>query len=139
MQKLPKNIEDKDFLGRAIFSSKGFNKSKKIRYHVFFRKDDQSLSVDRFDFCSIKDLTDIQDKNAEQRSKNESQKRSFYGWAKIQAVHASASRRQLHATPLKDNPYHADIILPKNIDRDTERMHAKELAFHSKWTLRAIS
>lgn len=136
MTKVPEEITNDEFLGRAIFSSK-----KKINLHVFLEKPGQSsLSMDRFGFCSIKDLTDIQDKNAEQRSKNESQKRSFYGWAKIQARKIRAEDRQLKFTPIEgSNPYHADIILPKNIDRDTEKMHAEELADNSEWTPKAIS
>ena len=124
-------INDDDLLGRAVFSSKPAKKAAKgtVRDSVFLEKPGiVSLSVDRFGFCSEKELTSIQDKNAELRSQKEPKKRSFYGWVKIKAKMAGRSERKVQATPQEENPYHADIILPKGIDRDQQIAHARELA-----------
>ena len=133
------SINDDDLLGRAAFSSKEEKQARSghIRYTIFLEKEGNNLlSVDRFGFCSEAKLTDIQDKNAELRSKTELKQRSFYGWAKITAIIARKNRRTVQSTPLESNPYHADINLPEGIDRDDQKEHAKELASNAEWTPR---
>ncbi|MDE0518479.1 MAG: hypothetical protein OXH36_02835 [Bdellovibrionales bacterium] len=133
-----KNIHDDDFLGRAVFSSGQVKRAIRgnIDFNIFFYKESRSLSVDRFGFCSKKILTQIQDKNAELRSRTEGRKRSFYGWAKIEARDVRKNGGTVQATPIKDNPYHADINLPENIEVDEKINYAKKLASDSKWTPR---
>lgn len=132
------SISNEDFLGRGIFKSKQAKRATKgnIDFDIFFYKESKSLSVDRFGFCSKKILSQIQDKNAELRSQTEEIQRSFYGWAKIKAIIARRNRRTVQATPTKDNPYHADINLPENLERDEKISHAKELASESTWVSR---
>ncbi len=132
----PKNIEDDDLLGRAIFSSREAKRATvgKIRSSVFTEKLNKSLSVDRFNFCSDKELTNIQDKNAQVRSTKEKTQRSFYGWASLKVFDARKENRKVQSTPIKENPYHADIILPEDIEtEDDQREHAINLAESSKW------
>ena len=130
-----KNIKDEDFLGRGIFSSGQAKRAIRgnIDFHIFFYKGSKSLSVDRFGFCSKEKLTQIQDKNADLRSKTEGIKRSFYGWAEIETKLVRKSGGTVQATPTTDNPYHADINLPKNINRDEKISYAKTLASSSEW------
>ena len=130
-----KTINDEDFLGRGIFSSGQAKRAIRgnIDFNIFFYKDSKSLSVDRFGFCSTEKLTQIQDKNAELRSKMEGTKRSFYGWAEIETKSVRKNGGTVHATPTTDNPYHADINLPKNIQRDEQINCAKKLASYSEW------
>ena len=133
------SINDDDLLGRAAFSSREEKRARSghIMYTIFLEKEDNNLlSVDRFGFCSEAKLTDIQDKNAELRSKTESKRRSFYGWAKITAIIACTKGRTIQSTPLESNPYHADVNLPEGIDRDGQKEHAKELASNAEWTPR---
>ena len=132
------SVSNEDFLGRGIFSSGQAKRAIRgnIGFNVFFYKQGKSLSVDRFSFCSKKILTQIQDKNAELRSQTEGIQRSFYGWAKIKAIIARRNRRTVQSTPTEDNPYHADINLPKNLERDEKISHAKELASDSTWVSR---
>lgn len=61
--------------------------------------------------------------------------RTFYGWAVVTARNASTNGRQVIASPLLDNPYHADIILPDAAveDREEQKCHAQELADASTW------
>ena len=125
--KLSENINDNDDLGRGSFSTKDVNKAGKIRYSLFFYKKKDTISVDRlFGFC-LEKLTAIQDKHAEKRKQN------FYGWASIKALDARKNSRKVQSSPIENNPYHANIILPKNIEDDDRRSSAKELAFYSKW------
>ena len=120
------SIKDNDLLGRAIFQSK-YAKSK-IHPRVFIEKRNCSISMDRFGFCSDKDLINIQDKNAQSRGSQ----RSFYGWAKLKAIDARKENREVKSTPIKENPYHADIILPKDT-KDDLITHATSLAVSSDW------
>ena len=125
--KLSKNINDNDELGRGSFSKNDVNKAGKIRYNLFFYKGKETISVDRLFESCLEKLTDIQDENAQEREQK------FYGWASIKALNARKNGRKVQSSPIKSNPYHANIILPKNTEDDDRRSHAKELAFHSKW------
>ena len=135
-------IKNDDLLGRAVFSSRQAKKAQKakVENNVFLEKPGNlSFSVDRFNLCSKKEPTCIQDKNAKLRPVKESKKRSFYGWVNIKAKIARRNNRILRASPTKANPYHAEIILPddKN-DRDAQIAHAWELASNAEptWTSR---
>ncbi len=128
-----KNIKDNDLLGRAVFSrrrAKWAARDSYIAHDIFLEKKDRPLSVDRFGRCLEKKLIDIQDKNAELRSKK------FYGWAKLTALEACRSGRTVQASPVKANPFHADIILPEGIEKEERVTHAKELASNSEWAPR---
>ena len=140
---MDQTINDDDLLGRAVFSSRQARKAKRgvVEDSIFLKKPGSvSLSVDRFGFYSEKELTSIQDKNAELRSQKEL-RRSFYGWVNIKAEKACRNNRKVQATPKEgSNPYHADIILPEGIDRDQQITHARELASNvdvdTTWTSR---
>ncbi len=60
---------------------------------------------------------------------------TFYGWAVITTEYAENNGRQVVYTPLPDNPYHTDIILPDSAaeNRDEQIRHAQELADASLW------
>ena len=136
---IPEEINDNDLLGRACFSSKDGKKARlnHIKHTIFLEKiGELLLSVDRFDFCSFEELTDIQDKNAKARSTPES-KRSFYGWAQIRTLEACQSGRKVKSSPLPNNRYHADIILPEDTNEDDQVEHANKLADNAKWVTRA--
>ena len=131
---ISKNIKDDDLLGRAIFSSSRMKRAKKghIDFHSFFKKGSNSISMDRFGFCSNKTLTKIQDKNAELRPQN------FYGWLQmtVNIVRGIKQERTVKAIPTTENPYHADVVLPNTVTDDFARKaHAKEIASNKsiKW------
>ena len=133
--KLPKNIDDNDSLGRAIFSSNDTRKAKnsKIRHNVFMEnKPEATISVDRFDFCPQEELINIQDQNAKKRS-TEGTRRSFYGWARLKAINARKEERKVESNTVPENPYHAEIILPEPHTKDHQIDHAHELAYYSNW------
>ena len=128
-------IKNEDILGRAVFSNKQAKKASRgiVEDNIFLERQGASLSVDRVGFCSTQELTSIQNKNAELRSQKESKKRSFYGWVNVEAKIARGNHRRVQATPMRSNPYHAEIILPKDIDRDEQITHARELASNTTW------
>lgn len=88
------------------------------------------ISVDRLDSApSLDKLVEIADIAAVNRQ------RSFYGWAILKAEKAINDGREVLASPQKNNPYHADIILP---DEATEKLeiqqsHAQQLADSATW------
>ena len=150
--KFPNYINDDDKLGRFSLSSKQARRaiSGNIDPQIFFdTKDKQIISVDRLFLSHLKKLTEIQDKNAEERSKSEIQKwekgelkqkgqpkqRSFYGWASLTALEAQQDDRQVKPSPIPENPYHADITLPEDT-HDAYILHAKALAAKSEWVER---
>ena len=62
--------------------------------------------------------------------------RLFYGWATLTVAHASANGRSVRASPLANNPYHADIelnIRPNLERRDAQKQHADDLAARAHW------
>ena len=73
---VPENIEDDDLIGRAIFSSKQAKKT--IRPIVFIENINKTLSIDRFGFCSLEELSTIQDQNAKKEIRGK--KPTFFLW-----------------------------------------------------------
>ena len=61
--------------------------------------------------------------------------RNIYGWFVVSARNAALMGRQLEATKVEGNPYHADIVLPDKdcMDKLRRLQHAQSLASHSEW------
>ena len=65
--------------------------------------------------------------------------RKFRGWAILTVEDAKANRRDVEATPVDANPFHADILLnlPDGLSdldrRDTQKRHATDLARRAHW------
>ena len=129
---VPIDISDQEKLARGIFSESIAKRAhRKIPKTVFLEKrGEKNLSVDRIDVASSIDiLVEISDKIAKNRQ------RPFCGWAVIIAENASDNGREVLSTPLQDNPYHADIILPDAavIEREEQKTHAQQLADKATW------
>ena len=128
-------LDDNELLGRAIFSS-----SSKGRPHDFIvrcknnkTEISSEISVDFFKpypECLVK-LTYIQDQNAKKREPVNTRK--FYGWAKLTVANATKDNRDIKLDPIPENKYHANIILPDNIDEDAKIEHANQLSNLSVW------
>ena len=123
-------------LGRSVLSSGQAKRARRSRvpFHLFLEKEGEiRLSVDRLDVAPPEEAVKIADRMAATRH------RTFYGWAVVVVEDASANGRQVIASPLHENPYHADIILPDAVveDREEQKRHAKELADASAWRGRA--
>ena len=123
-------------LGRSVLSSSQARRARRSRvpFHLFLEKKGKThLSVDRLDIAPQEEAVQIADRMAAARH------RAFYGWAVVVVEEASANGRQVIASPLHENPYHADIILPDAVieDREEQKRHAKELVDASTWRGRA--
>lgn len=129
---VPKDIAPEEELGRGVFSEKHKHRATRSRvpFHVFLEKPGKTeISVDRLRIAPPGEARTIADKVAAAR------KRAFHGWAFVIAERAVSNKRRVTASPLPDNPYHADIILPQLTadDREEQKRHAQELADASEW------
>lgn len=129
---VPHQIHPRESLGRGVFSSSERKRARnsRIRYYVFLEKEGVAeISVDRLDHAPSAEAAAIADGNAAARN------RTFYGWAVVSAQKATANGRSVKAGPKRDNPYHADIVLPTSTAEDREEQigHAQELADNSSW------
>ena len=127
-------ITPSDFLGRGIFQS---NQARSIIPTTVFREkiNVDRLSVDRLDLASNAEMAEIADRVAAGRGPS----RNFYGWAVVSVAVAERDGRTVEATPLLDDPYHADIVLnlPVDADRtDAAIQHAQSLARHAHFRSR---
>lgn len=117
-------------LGRRVFS--GNAAKTPVPPHVFLNRGSRDISVDRLTRVPLLD-TVIADADAAalQRGAN----RRFYGWAVVGAEDVIAAGCQVAASPLPNNPYHADIVLPDATveDADSHRECAVALAGVSDW------
>ena len=119
-------------LGRGVFSTNNAKRAKRSRIpaHVFLEKPGEpKISVDKLSVAPLDEVVKIAEGVAVVRGA------TFYGWAIVAAERIRENGRQVVATPLPDNPYHADILLPESAaeDREKQQRHAQELADASRW------
>ena len=124
-------VQPSEDLGRGVFSRGTARRSRRSVPHTVFleKPGNPTISVDRLGIAPIADALDHARDVASRRE------RSFYGWAIINAEQAASSERRVSATPLPDNPFHADIELPDSAQEEREEQvrHARELADASRW------
>lgn len=139
---LPKTIQDDEMLGRSVFSSSAEKRARRgiiIRDIFLVRRDDNCISVDRMDHASDEEMALLADARGEGRNSE------FYGWATLNAADAAGAvslndaiyRRAIEASPLRENPYHANIVMAlpdANLERrDIQKQHALALAANAEW------
>ncbi len=132
MMKVPNNIAMEEELGRDVFSKRKAKRAQRsgARLNVFLEKlGETDISVDRLSVAPPDEAIAIADNVALERNK------IFYGWAVVTTEEVSSNQRQVIASPLPTNPYHADIVLPSVAaeDREEQKRHAQELADASRW------
>ena len=132
MAEIFEHVGFQEELARGVFSSRNAKRAKRSRVpaYVFLEKlGERKISVDRLSVAPLEDVVKISERVAAERGA------SFYGWAIVAAKRIRENRREVIATPLSDNPYHADILLPKSAveDRENQQQHAQELADASRW------
>ena len=129
----PGDVTGEEELGRRVYSGRAAQRASRSRVPltVFLEKAGVSdLSSDRLSIAPPAEAIAIAVRDGIARSA------SFYGWAVVTADQASQNGRRAVATPLPDNPYHADICLPELSSedyRDEQKRHAQELADLSTW------
>ena len=130
----PEEVRDEEDLGRGIFSSRHAKRSQRsgVPFNIFLeRQGVGEISVDRLSHAPESEAVLIAEKVGRSRSQR------FFGWAIVSAIQARLNDRKVVSSPLPDfdNPYHADILLPRDAveDRDEQTRHAKLLADASRW------
>ena len=97
---------------------------------MFLEKEGEpKISVDRLSVAPPDVATEIAEAVAAKRNA------TFYGWAFLTASRTRENGREALASPIENNPYHADIVLPQSAveDREEQKRHALELADASDW------
>ena len=134
----PQKIEDAEELGRGVFSRRNAERARRSRvpFRAFLEKQGETkISVDRLSAAPPEEVAGIASAVGEKRGA------PFYGWAFLTASRARENGREAVASPIADNPHHADIVLPQAAaeDREEQKRHAQELADASSWRERPDS
>jgi hypothetical protein len=131
---VPADLQPSDPLGRHVTSRKDAAKARRrIRPHHFVPKlNSDRLSVDRLDHQPNETMANIAARVTRASGK------PFCGWIVVSVEAARHMNRRVEVTPLLDNPYHADIVLPVpySIDPDERnivRRHALNLALSAEF------
>ena len=128
MSELPA-VRESGSVGRAVFQSDQWKKVRKNAGDtppaVFLvPKDMDRISVHILG-DDLKDTAKRCDDIAKQRGAN----RTFYGWAEVPVAIAEQHDRTVIASPTHDDPWHADIVLPREPSGKVAlERHAEELA-----------
>ena len=121
-------------LGRSVFSSRQSRTAANtgVPFHVFLeRTGEREISVDRLTLAPLAEAVANATRVAEQRNPP----RNFYGWAVVRSEQVRAAGYEVNDSPLPDNRYHADIILPDDAmeNADAQRQYAIKLAGMARW------
>ena len=130
----PGPVGDWEELGRSIFSSRQSRTAANtgVPFQVFLERAGQrEISIDRLTLAPPADAA----ANALRAAAQRNPPRNFYGWAVVVAQHIRNAGCAVMASPLPDNRYHADIILPDDAvgDADAQREYAIKMAGMSRW------
>ena len=131
-------------LGRSVFSSSAARRADRgtiVRDAFLVRLEDDCVSADRMDYAPVETMASLANARGEER------RTTFYGWATLIAGAARSGdaeyRRTVEASPLPENPYHANIVmavLGADVERrDIQKQHALALAKCAKWLPRPHS
>ena len=120
-------------LGRRVFSGKESRRAARAGVPAsVFAEPGSRLSVDRVTRAPyLATLVANADTAASERGAT----RQFYGWAVASVEDVIAIGCQVAESPLPDNPYHADIVLPDVAveSADAQSQYAVALAGVSAW------
>ena len=131
---LPRHVDDGEELGRAVFSNRQRQAAERGRapYSAFFeRAGVRTISVTRMSYAPAAEAAAIGDAVGARREPPA----TLHGWLIVAAFRVRAIGCDAAASPLGENPYHADVVLPAIAaeDRDAQRAFAQRLAQASLW------
>lgn len=127
-------VAETEELSRCVLASTVAKKARKEQMlpSTFMEREGVcTISVLRTSIASDAEVVRIEERMARNRDPN----RTIYGWFVVSAKNAALMKRQLEATKVEGNPYHADIVLPNKdfMDKLRRLQHAQSLASHSEW------
>ena len=128
-------VGDWEELGRCVFSRSQRRIAANagvIPYEVFLERiGERKISVDRLNRTTPEEAAAKARRVGEQRNPA----RNFYGWAVIDAEQVRKAGCSVEHSPLLDNPYHADIVLPDSAMENQEKQehYAFDLANMARW------
>ena len=119
-------------LGRSVHSSKVARRALRMKTdaNIFRpRLGNRRVSVDRISIAPSENILQLAIERGKSRGSG------FYGWAIIARDKVLEIGCTVEATPVSGNPYHADIIFPKEAENDQfeSARYAKRLARASRW------
>ncbi len=129
-------LNEAENLGRSVCSSKSAkkaNRAKPIPEVFLVRLDDDRISVDRMDHAERREMANLATIRGQGRGNGS---KDLRGWALLSVNHAAANGRTVVASPLPDNPYHADICLnlPESGERrERQKEYSVDLAARAYW------
>ena len=138
-EEAPGSIAKEDRLGREERSQKSARRSfrrlkeeGKARVPVLRFKSPRNsneIPVNRMDLAPVDTMAELGMRNARSLGK------SFWGWYILTTGDVEGVGCSVKPSPLDDNPYHADIVIPVALDaegrRDDVIEYATGLAYHS--------
>ena len=143
------NIPASGRVGRGVFTGKEQRKARngRVPSSVFFDSPASgAISVHRLTsrpgeipaadsgLASDETMAEIGDRDAAERGAKDGTTRTFYGWGELSVQDAAEDGRKVIASPLPENPWHADIILPAaDVGDKARRRHAENLAARAIW------
>ena len=136
---LPSTISINEKLGREEWSRSAARRAHRklasgVPAHARVNKftpprNSNELSINRMDFAPEAELAEIGSRNAEHSGN------TFWGWYTFTALDVEEVGCSVRFSPLPDNPYHGDIVLPVALDaedrRDALREYAMGLAYRA--------
>ena len=138
---VPAVIDNKDTLGREESSASTARKVYRNRHSRSrggpsvrkFKppKNSNKISVNRLGFAPDSEMAEIGFRHAATLEK------SFWGWYVLNAEDVEEVGCTVEASPALDNPYHADIVMPVELDakeREEELIeYARDLAYRASF------
>ena len=141
--KPPDDLTKDELLARSVFSTKHFKKSKSVGYadkvfpKAFEPPKDKDHAGQFLDEVSVDRCRYLQENRALQLGEQKAAERNltFYGWAIIEKSTVARKGCDAIASPVNDNPAHANIKLPIDdiTDQKDLRAYLGELADNCCW------
>ena len=125
-------------LGRRIFSRSTARDAAKNRvpFHLFLEKASvKELSVDRLTVAEPEGIAEVVADALQAAANRPSPPNTFSGWAVVNVEAVRETGCHVKDSPLPNNRYHADIILPDTAmeNKEAQQGYATTLAGKAKW------
>lgn len=133
MPQIPKEIGSSERLGRRITDTKKAERAASGRIiPPVFKDRSGEISIDRLDYPDERALI------PQLLATDKETGREIKGWAVVLAEDASKDGRETISSPLADNPFHGEILIPPEQFEDMEKRkeHFGDLAKASVWLVR---